>query len=149
MSSDDFNWPRPPQPCWPTWFVWLQESRAKRPQTERGGLGTQYQLCLLEGGGVSWMSSQYTFQEPRQKKTLHTKTEWERGAAWWSLIKLRFEGRKQTRTWREADERNQNTWTSTAGPVQLDQYTTHVKTGVVKMRSESETLIILSLNKLT
>lgn len=114
----------------------------KRPQTEKSGLGTQYQLCLLEGG-VSWMPSQYTFQEGRQKKKkkLSTKRECERGAAWWSSIKLRFEGRKQTRTWRAADERNQNTWTTTARLVQLVQYTAHVKTGGVKTRSESETLI--------
>lgn len=52
-------------------------------------------------------------QRKKQKKPHHTKTEWERGAAGWSLIKLRFDGRKQTRTRRAADERKQNTWTRT------------------------------------
>lgn len=52
-------------------------------------------------------------EQRKNKKNLHTKTEWERGAAGWSLIKLRFDGRKQARTRRAADERKQNTWTRT------------------------------------
>lgn len=135
-----------------TYMVCLAaEAEGKRPQTERGGLGTQYQLCLLERGGVCWMSSQHTFQEPRQKKKKKPSTQKQSGREeprdGRSLITLRFGGRRQTRTERAPDERNQNRTQPWTG---CSRWTTG-RTGLMprhrnKSRNHHFRLVVLFIN---